>query len=253
MASNRSGRAAGLLVEGLVILVSILAAFFLEGWRDDRELNREVVQELSNVQRELERNRDLVTAQVAALSRVISATRSVLALLDASSGATAVQVQDTLVYLSTGWSPSLDPSLGALEALITSGRLSQIDDPELRLQLAGVRDLLSDAMEEEATAREISLAQLFPLVRSELDFSATIRVRTEFFESQNALGLSPQERARGRAFPSYRAVDYPNSAAIRNTLVLKLAWLGAGVSDYSQVLQYIDDLSGRLARELDRR
>ena len=51
--SRRDG--VGLLLEGVVILVSILAAFFLEGWRADHELARELSEELESVQVELER------------------------------------------------------------------------------------------------------------------------------------------------------------------------------------------------------
>ena len=242
-----------LLTEGLVILVSILAAFFLEGWRADRELNRDVVQELTNVQRELERNRDLVSSQIASLSRVVSGTKGVLAQLDSSSGSSLVPVADTLVFLSTGYSPSLDPSLGALEALITSGRLSQVQDPELRLKLAGVRYLLSDAMEEEAVARKVLLEQLFPLVRDDLDFGATNRLGKEFLESREASGVSTQERTVGRSIPSYRTQNYPNSNAIRSTMRLRLTWCESGVDEYAQVLEYIGDLTQRLAQELDHR
>ena len=59
-----------LFLEGVVILLSILAAFFLEGWRDDLELVREVRQELASVSLELERNRDMVEAEIDAIRRV---------------------------------------------------------------------------------------------------------------------------------------------------------------------------------------
>ncbi|MDA0329253.1 MAG: hypothetical protein O2958_09630 [Gemmatimonadetes bacterium] len=253
MASSRYGRGVALLTEGLVILVSILAAFMLEGWRADRELNRDLVQELTSVQRELERNRDLVSSQIASLSRVVSGTRGLLTLLDSSPGSSMVPVVDTLVFLSTGYSPSLDPSLGALDALITSGRLSQIRDPELRLKLAGVRYLLLDAMEEESVARKVLLEHIFPLVRDDLDLGVTERVATEFFGSREASGVTTQERAAGRSLPSYRTVGYPNSNAIRSTIAMQTTWLETGIDEYAQVLEYIGDLMQRLAQELDHR
>lgn len=250
MASPRAGRGMGLLTEGLVIVCSILMAFFLEGWRVDRELNRDVVNELASVQRELERNRDLVSTQASSLSRVIAGKRSLLALLNSNRGSALVPVADTLVFLSTSWSPSLDPSLGALEALITSGRLSQIRDPELRLELAGVRYLLNDAMEEEVVARKVSLEQVFPLLQDELDFSALDRVDRAFFDSQDASGVTTQERASGRSIPSFGTVAFPNSNAIRSTVGMEVSWLESGVAEYARVLEHIADLMHSLATEL---
>lgn len=53
-----------LVVEGLVILASTLAAFLPEDWRADRELARDLTQELERVHRELDPNRVLVSAEL---------------------------------------------------------------------------------------------------------------------------------------------------------------------------------------------
>ena len=59
-----------LLVEGIVILASILVAFWLDGWRADREMDRDLTQELESVYREVQRNRDLVVAELIVLNRL---------------------------------------------------------------------------------------------------------------------------------------------------------------------------------------
>jgi hypothetical protein len=211
-----------------------------------------VVQELRSVQQELERNRDLVSAQASSLSRVIAGNRGLLARLDSSEASPVVPVRDTLVFLSISWSPSLDPSLGALEALITSGRLAQVRDPELRLKLAGVRYLLSDAMEEEGVARKVLIEQLFPLVRDDLDLGQLRRVEREFFASPG-LGGTSQERTSDVSIPSYQTVDYPNTQAIRSTMWMQLGWLETGSDEYARVAEYLAELIRAVAEELDHR
>ena len=49
-----------LVLEGLVVVSSILLAFALDAWWDEHELDQDVAQELQSVRRELEENRRLV-------------------------------------------------------------------------------------------------------------------------------------------------------------------------------------------------
>ena len=168
MAADRGTQRRGmaLVVDGIVILASILAAFFLEGWRADRELARDLTQELESVHRELERNRDLVSAELSVVDRVTSSAAALLVDLHASPEVRMVEVADTIALLSTVWAPTLDPSLGAVEALISSGRLAQLPDPRLRQGLAGLRDEFQDVREEQVNAVALRDNQLFPLTRN---------------------------------------------------------------------------------------
>jgi hypothetical protein len=134
-----------LLLEGAVILSSILVAFWLEGWRDEREVGLEVRQELESVLREVQRNQELVRAELVALDRILTASGALVAVLDDSASEDFVSVADTLEFLAKGWQTTFSPSLGAVEALIASGRLAQIRDAELRQGLAGLSKVVDDA------------------------------------------------------------------------------------------------------------
>lgn len=61
---HRSSTVSRLLLEGLVVIASILTAFALDAWWADRQLTGEVVVDLQGVDRELAANVELVTFQI---------------------------------------------------------------------------------------------------------------------------------------------------------------------------------------------
>lgn len=237
----------GLVLEGIVIVLSILIAFFLEGWRDDREVREEVQQALANVQRELDRNRELVALEVAALDRHLPAGNALVALLDGAGANEVVVVPDTLAWITTGWNLSFSPSLGAVDALIASGRLAQIENAQLRLGLAGLRDLFNDALEEELSARQIVIEQIAPLLggRIQLDYD----IGAEFF-AHRGRGLTPQERVRDLPFPSRGGVEFPTDLRVRNAIVFRLGWLTSARAEFDLMQAHLRDLSDLLAEEV---
>jgi hypothetical protein len=154
--STRLDRAGGLLAEGLVVLFSILAAFLLEGWRADRDLAGELLQELVSVQGEREANRDLILTEVEAIDRITVGTEALVAELNAAQERNSVFVPDTLAWLGSMWTTTFDPSLAAIGALIATGRLAQVSNPDLRTGLAGLRDRVADAREDQIVVRLFS-------------------------------------------------------------------------------------------------
>lgn len=252
MANESFGRSGlRLLVEGVVVLVSILIAFFLEGWGSDRELALELDQELVSVRRELGRNRELVEAELVAIDRVLSGTEHLLDRLTGDESADQVAVRDSVAWLATIFSPTLDPSLGAVEALITSGRLARIESPELRLGLAGLKDMFTDASEEERLARQLTFEQLFPLVTERMDLAMIRRVSSEFVQAGLVAGTARQEQMADRQMPTYDVVQYPNELVIRGVLHLKLVWYVAAVAELRPLLEHLDILIGLVSEEIE--
>jgi hypothetical protein len=240
-------RGIALVVEGIVILISILAAFLLEGWRADRELARDLTQELESVYRELERNHELVSAELSVLERLTSSAEALLVELHANPDASMVEATDTIALLATMWAPTIDPSLGAVEALISSGRLAQLPDPRLRQGLAGLRDQFQDAREEQQNAIAIRDNQLFPLIRDRFDYRAFRRILVELAAAGNA---QSQESMAVRSFPSIGTVEYPNGPSIRNALELRLLIYLTVQDEMSRLQVSLDDLIVVLEDEL---
>ena len=170
-------------VEGVVIVGSILMAFGLQAWWDVRVERDEVRTELANVLSELHGNRRLVEQYLEWHERALAASDVFLDLLQGSSGET-MMVPDSVVW-GVGFTPTFDPRQGALNALLGSGRLALIEDPDLRGALAGFGGLLSDARDEETRARNYADLQLVGVLHQSGDVSratsSTFRdsVRTE--------------------------------------------------------------------------
>ena len=67
--SKRDRWVAGLALEGLVVVASILVAFLLDAWWDGRELRNQLNDELASVGREIDENRGLVEFEINSLER----------------------------------------------------------------------------------------------------------------------------------------------------------------------------------------
>jgi hypothetical protein len=200
---------------------------------------------------ELETNRELILVEIESLDRIKSASRVLSGLLHSAERQPTITVADSLAWLSTLWAPSLDPSLGAVEALIASGRLSQISDAELRSGLSGLRDRFADAIEEQVTARQVAVEQLMPLVRDVLDMDALMEVTVLLFEDSQGEERTPQERVQGRGMESRAQVLYPNSAAIRNTIRYKQGWLDVGRSEFAALVPRLERLIQAMVVEIE--
>ena len=248
--SRRLNEVGRLLAEGLVVLFSILAAFLLEGWRADRELAGELRQELSSVQRELETNQGLILSEVEAIDRMTVATEALLAELNAAQASNSVLVPDTVAFLGGLWHTTLDPSLGAIEALIASGRLAQISNPDLRTGLAGLRDRVADAREEQIMARLLLVEQLLPLIRDRVDIGPPLDVGDLLIQVAEGDALTPQERVRRRGLESQARVSFPNSAAIRNTIRFKSTYQVSGRGELTALVAHLEELIDQVVAEV---
>lgn len=195
------------IVEGGVIVVSVLLALAADAWWDDRQLEREVSQELESVGRELRRNQDLLAFQIEITERIVRADDAAFTLLEAEAGSSSVTIPDTLAFL-VFTSGTLDPSLGALDALIASGRLAAVADSELRLRLSGLRAIFEDATELQGRVADLYYDQMLPLISSgtSLDYDAITDVADAFWGA---------ERVLGRPLESRGTVEFPNTQRLR--------------------------------------
>ena len=82
--------------------------------------------------------------------------------MESAVGEATINTHDTLVWLASA-TVTFNASLGALDALIASGRLAAIDNAAMRLRLAGLRSLVEDAVETQGWGRELFFNHQYPL------------------------------------------------------------------------------------------
>lgn len=147
MTTIRQSQWGRILIEGAVIVLSILLAFAIDAWWDDRiERNREREQ-LISMRGEFE-------ASLSGLDQVLTSIKNHAANIDTfiellkSAGDEPVLVPGPLLGSAITWRTS-DVSMSTLEALMASGDLNLLRNVELRANLAGFPAHLLDVTEDE--------------------------------------------------------------------------------------------------------
>lgn len=170
MSTDRSRLAARLALESFVIIASILAAFALDTWWDTRQEREEEQETLAALRVEFTTARgdtewygatqrrilDNVTLLVDSLQAAWTSGRRTVALPDSSLG---------LAYIP----PTVSPTLGTLDGLISSGRLGIIRDQELRTALGGWGTGLAELTEEETSSRDLVEEDMDRVLRARIN------------------------------------------------------------------------------------
>lgn len=196
------------LGQGAVVVSSILIAFAVDAlWEESKE-RRDLKSDLSNIASELEENRAQVIYHLDMAHRMAEALDALYALIDTNGPAPLVP--DTTVWLAH-ITPTFDPSLGAIDALIASGRMSVVDNPELSRRLAGLRGRVGDAVEEQVQAMQIHFTRVLPEL-DDLDHQAIRHISDAFWT---------QERIPGRPLEYRSDVAHPRSPALLAALSLR--------------------------------
>ena len=161
------------LIEGGVIVVSILLAFGIDaGWDrfQEREAEREALRTLAA---EFSTNLEMTRVGIRGNRRNRSNTVFVLESLRSSRTGAQLQIPDTsIVYMLT--IGSLNPSTGALDGVLGSQGLDLFSDPILRSRLASWPGHLRDVLEDQAGGQAFALSNLIGVLGRHGDLSSAM-------------------------------------------------------------------------------
>jgi hypothetical protein len=130
-----------ILVEAVVIVVSILLAFALDAWWDAKKEQDDLTEMLVLLDSELRRNSELLRASIEAHRAIESG------LAETRASGTHRGAASPLITAEV-----FDPVTGALDALMASGYLRQIEDLGLRALIASLSGRFGDLAEKEGRA-----------------------------------------------------------------------------------------------------
>ncbi len=169
MESGNSFRAR-LIIEGLVIVVSILIAFGLDTWWDDVKERREEHETLLALQHEFSAAREQVVYYQSTHQRILRSVALVVELLDEAleSGELTKAIPDSALAM-TLIPPTTSVNLGTLSGLISSGRLRIIQNQELRRRLGSWGVSLEELSEEEIDSRRLVNEELFQALSTRIN------------------------------------------------------------------------------------
>jgi hypothetical protein len=173
-----------ILVEGLVIIASILLALAADAWWDGVQARGEEREILKALRAEFETNQNVI-AQTAKVHRMtLSAMREIVMASESEVSAHDVSMDE--LFRLAGVTPHYNPATGALTALINSGRIVMVRNLALRNRLAGWNAVVSDLVLDEQTRRDFVVHELHP-VFAEFGIGGSVSVtkgtETDFTEA----------------------------------------------------------------------
>ncbi len=142
-----------LAIEATAIVASILLAFTIDAWWADREIDRWQSAQLRALRDEFSANLEALDAVVRTHDSSARILESLIAQIRGSDDKTLVTVSDAALVPLVAWRTS-DISTGTLDALLSSGRLADIDNFMIRRALAAWPSEVGDAQEDENLARD---------------------------------------------------------------------------------------------------
>jgi len=150
-----------LFTEGVLIVASILLAFALDSWWDERKQRVEEAEILQGLKQEFLQNRDMLEETMAehaenlrVLEQLVAASRD--GHWDASTAALDVALAALIAPGTT------DLGAGVLDALISSGRMELLTNRNLRARLAGWEGVWGEVRDDEEMARQFILDTVIP-------------------------------------------------------------------------------------------
>ncbi len=182
-------------VEGAVIVGSILLAFGIDAWWEERQERKEERVALEALRQEFVNNIEVLRdTQRIHVDLAETADRLNELLLNAALGET-IQVADSLLYVLIVYRTP-DVAMGTLNTLLASGRIGIIHDRVIQQALAGWPAVVQEAVEEENLIRDYIVEELIPGLAGHADLTGVMAARTTFgLISGNAFDLTGERYA----------------------------------------------------------
>lgn len=194
------------LVEGLVIVGSILLALAVDEWWEGRELRQSEKAILERLADEFEANAAQLEFKGRKHEEVLASAEALLEVTgSAERGRLPVDSLSTLVWNALH-TPTYDPEDGVLNSLISSGEMDLITNVRLRTALAGWPSLVRDLKEDEDRAWNYVDQVILPFMDREVSFrSLHYPLRQDRFRRPSDFQDGLQELLRNREFENYVA------------------------------------------------
>ncbi len=243
--TNSGIRIRRLLAEGVMVVASILVAFALDAWWEERQLEQEILEDLAIVEAELAENIRLTRVTMGMMEKVVDNANAIVEQMFEEKGVDRIEVTGNQVLWGMLFNPTLDLSLGAIDAWIAAGRLAGISNPELRKRLASVRGKVADVTEEQQIARQIGTRDLTPQLAETTD---DIRFITQSFtagsQSRQATGIIEE--------PEMASLVLPNTPSMRLTFQIRTVWYVSSLVETQDFLTEMEEIQALLLQELGR-
>jgi len=154
-----------LFLEATAIVASILLAFAIDAWWDDRQIRQFEQETLRGLQAEYEDHKQMVAQQKESHVMFLRAIAGLIAACHSGTyESSEFSIGDAIIYLQIPVTSDL--GTGVRDALISAGRIEVLADKQLRYQLAAWDSVIDEVTDGQYFSRDIVLEIVLPyLVR----------------------------------------------------------------------------------------
>jgi hypothetical protein len=230
-------------VEAVLIVVSILLAFGIDAWWDDRKLAIEEAELIVALEKEFLRNRQTLLEQENIHAQILEMVgQLVLASRQGGWSDDSRTIDDALYALTYPGTTDLEG--GVLDALVSASRFDIISDLELRTKLAGWGAIFAEVQDDEQNNRRLVFDRVIPyLFRQHVPLSR----RYSYGEADELIltrSLADDESALSRTL---------NDPEFMTLCEIRYSFLSHTTGEYQQALDAIDAILAALERAQRRR
>jgi hypothetical protein len=197
---------ARVLVEGIVIVGSILLALTVDEWWEGRELRQAEKAILVRLAEEFDANAAQLEEKGGQHQESLACGEALLEVTGPLAGGDIPLDSLSALYWNFFRTPTFDPEDGVLNSLITSGGMGIITNDNLRTALAGWPSLVKDLKEDEDRAWDYVDRVVFPFIDREVALRAL-----QYIQRPDLLGRPSDHQAdleellRNREFENFVA------------------------------------------------
>ena len=155
-----------MMLEAILIVASILLAFGIDAWWNERQERIEETEILQGLKQEFDRNQTILENQIAYHSEALLAIEELLAASRRGSWESDTHTVDEALGGLIG-PPTTDLGSGVLDALVGAGRIQILSNKNLRTKLAAWKGVFGEVHDDEVMARNFVMNQVINYLTKE--------------------------------------------------------------------------------------
>jgi len=220
-----------LMGEALAIVLSILFAFAIDAWWQDRAEYHEETGVLLALRDEFEANREVLAQLIAFHSDLQASALTLLKLAAAPAAEIGAEEFDRMIIDVTWWGSFVTFESASLDAVILGAKLDLLKDPALRRMLTDWRSQLAATASQNEQEFEHFFGTLMPILRPRTNLAqlsnASLSVPGHFFADPGATLPVPAEHLDHRTLINDR--EFQNAVVekywIEEDMLRQFHWL----------------------------
>ena len=238
--------------EIFIVIIGILLALQVDNWNNQREDREEAQVFLIKLQDEFLSNRDQLVQKITMREKALESSRELLLFIDGNpKNLRGPQVDSLLAVALPVY--TFDPSLGVLNQLTSTDKLTLIQNEALNDRLSIWDAMIEDFKEDEDMYNYFNHNQYRPFLYKNYNVRNIINTRIRNKVIAPILLSSPDlvDKEIGYSQDPVGIEVLQNSLEFENYLAFTISWLSLINTQSQGILEYIDGVVGIIEEELD--